>query len=64
MMPKYFCGCINNSFFEALKFAIEAGFQGKLVLEGDNLAVVNALINEDEYLEVGGVIIENIICLR
>lgn len=49
---------------EALKFAIEVGFRGELVLEGDNLSVVNALISEDKVLAVGGIIVENILRLR
>ena len=38
---------------EALRIVIEVGFRGEIELEGDNLAVVNALVSEDEDLAVG-----------
>lgn len=49
---------------KTLRFAIKVGFRGEIVLEGANLAVVNALVSENKNLAVGGVIIEDILLLQ
>lgn len=48
--------------FEALRFAIEAGFWD-VQLEGDNLSMVSALWNKSENLINGGVIVSDILSL-